>query len=61
MTNIVSTELTKEVNLRHFFVPREVVPRTMTPKMPTFDWHDNPVRSNFRHDLTEYPEWMNFA
>ena len=59
MTNIVLTELTKVVNLRHFFVPREVVPRTMLNNMLLFDWHDNPVRCHFRDDLTENPEWIN--
>jgi hypothetical protein len=61
MTSIVSTEFTREVNLRHFFVPLEVVPRTMTDKMTTFDWRDNPVSSHFRRDPTENAQNTNFG
>jgi hypothetical protein len=59
MTGTVLTEFTRKANLRHFFVPREVVPRTMTAKMPTFDWADNPVKDHFRRGLTKQPECMN--
>jgi hypothetical protein len=44
------------VNLRHFFVPREVVPRTMSERMPVFDWCDNPDMNHFCHGLTEIPK-----
>ena len=47
MTGVVLTEFTKKVNLRHFFEPREVVPRTMTATMADFDWDDNPVIDDF--------------
>jgi hypothetical protein len=53
MTGIVSTEFTQKVNLRHFFVPIEVFPRTMTATMRGFICDDNPVISLFRPDLTE--------
>jgi hypothetical protein len=53
MTGIVLTEFTKKVNLRHFFVPREVVPRTMTVTMADFDWTDNPAIDDFRQKATE--------
>jgi hypothetical protein len=53
MTGTVLTEFTTKVNLRHFFVPREVVPRTMTDRMPPFDWGDNPVIGLSCWDLTE--------
>jgi hypothetical protein len=53
MTSTVLTEFTNKVNLRHFFVPREVVPRTIPTKMLLFDWRDNPVRHCFRRDLPE--------
>ena len=59
MTSIVLTEFTNKVNLRHFFVPREVVPRTIPIKMLLFDWHDNTVMHCFRRDLTENVKWMN--
>jgi len=47
MTNTVLTEFTTKVNLRHFLVPREVVPRPMTVTMADFDWRDNPVIDHF--------------
>jgi hypothetical protein len=56
MTGIVLAEFTRKVNLRHFFVPREVVPRTMSERMPVFDWCDNPDMNHFRHGLTEIPK-----
>jgi len=37
MTSIALTEFTKAVNLRHFFVPLEVFPRTIDTKMLLFD------------------------
>jgi hypothetical protein len=48
MTGIVLTEFTRTVNLRHFFVPREVVPRSMLGKMLGFDCNDNPVIALFQ-------------
>ena len=59
MIGIVLKEFTRKVNLRHFFVPLEVVPRTMTPKMRPFDYNDNPVNDHFRSGLTENPEYVN--
>jgi hypothetical protein len=56
MTNIVSTEFTRPVNLRYFFVPREVFPRTMVMKMLLFDWADNPASYHFLLGLTENAE-----
>ena len=53
MTGVVLTELTKKVNLRHFFVPLEAFPHTMTATMRGFICDDNPVISLFRPDLTE--------
>ena len=47
MTGIVSTEFTEKVNLRHFFVPLEVFPRTITVTMRGFVCVDNPVKSFF--------------
>jgi len=55
MTGIVLTEFTKKVNLRHFFVPREGVPRSMTHKMRPIDCDDNPASGFFPADLTENP------
>lgn len=52
MTGVVMSEFTRTVNLRHFFVPLEVVPRTMPATMPAFDWDDNPVINSSRHHLT---------
>jgi hypothetical protein len=46
MTGTVLTELTKKVNLRHFFVPREAVLRTMTANMRDFVCDDNPVNAD---------------
>jgi hypothetical protein len=56
MTNTVLKEFTKTANLRHFFVPREVVPRSMTAKMLTFDCDDNPAVAYFSLNLTENME-----
>jgi uncharacterized protein len=53
MTGIVSTEFTEKVNLRHFFVPLEVFPRTMTATLRGSVGDDNPVRQLFRPELTE--------
>jgi uncharacterized membrane protein YfcA len=61
MTNAVLTEFTRTVNLRHFFVPREVVPRTMTANMRAFDCHDNPVIYHFCAGLTEDAECTTFG
>jgi hypothetical protein len=47
MIDIVLTELTFGVNLRHFFVPREGVPRTMATNMLCFVYGDNPKRADF--------------
>jgi hypothetical protein len=43
MTRVVLTEFTKKVNLRHFLVPREVVPRTMRASMQQYSCDDKPV------------------
>jgi hypothetical protein len=51
MIGIVLAEFTGTVNLRHFFVPLEVVPRTMTANILPFNCHDNPVRDYFSVDL----------
>jgi hypothetical protein len=58
MTGIVLTEFTRKVNLRHFSVPREVVPRSMPATMAAFNWNDNPNRDDFRGGLTEQPKCM---
>ncbi len=42
LTNIVSKEFTNVVNLWHFFVPQEELPRSMTGNMLRFDCDDNP-------------------
>jgi hypothetical protein len=47
MIDIVLTEFTSGVNLRHFFVPREGVPRTMAANMLGFVYGDNPERTDF--------------
>jgi hypothetical protein len=47
MTSIVFTEFTKQVNLRQFFVPQEVLRRLMTVTMLGFFCVDNPVSSFF--------------
>jgi hypothetical protein len=52
MIEIMLTEFTITANLRHFFVPREVVPRTIATNMLPFDYHDNPVSDYFRLKLT---------
>jgi hypothetical protein len=59
MIGIVLQEFTKKANLRHFFVPREVVPRTMTTNMQPFDCNNNPLSDHFRRGLTENPECAN--
>lgn len=56
MTGIVLTEPTITVDLRHFFVPREVVPRTMSAKMLPFHYNDNPVNVVFCSGLTDRAE-----
>jgi hypothetical protein len=61
MIGIVLTELTKTVNLRHFLVPREVVPRIMTSRMLAFDCDDNPVIDHFRSGLTASAKRRNFT
>ncbi len=53
MTGTVIKEFTIMANLRHFFVPREGVPRSINRKMLPFDCNDNPVVAAFRPDLTE--------
>ncbi|HEY1410662.1 MAG TPA: hypothetical protein VGF36_00900, partial [Rhodopila sp.] len=55
MTGIVLTEFTDTVNLRHFFVPREVVPRTMAANMLCFVYGGNPVKAGFLLQCDEYP------
>lgn len=40
------------VNLWHFFVPQEGIPRSMTGNMLRIDWNDNPARADFLLNLT---------
>ena len=52
MTGTVVKEFTIMANLRHFFVPREGVPRSINRKMRRFDCDDNPVFVIFCPNLT---------
>jgi hypothetical protein len=61
MTGNVLTEFTREVNMRHLFVPQEVVPRTMAGTMQAFDWNNNPVSHHFCVCLTKIAECMTFG
>jgi hypothetical protein len=47
MTNIASKHPANEAELRHFFVPREVVPGSMSGTMLEIDCDDNPVINDF--------------
>jgi hypothetical protein len=43
-----------------FFVPLEVLPRTMTTSMVRFDCHGNPVNGHFCPNLTANATCANF-
>jgi hypothetical protein len=58
MTGDVLTEFTGKVNLRHFFVPREVVPRTIEVRCRVLTGMTTLLNNHFRADLTENPECM---
>nr|WP_294543191.1 hypothetical protein [uncultured Rhodopila sp.] len=47
MTSIVSKNLANTAKLRHFLVPRVVVPRSMLSNMLQIDCDDNPVIDDF--------------
>jgi hypothetical protein len=47
MTSIVSKSSANKAKLRHFFVPRVVLPRSMSSNMLQIDCYDNPVSDDF--------------
>jgi hypothetical protein len=60
MIGTVLTDFTRTVSLQHFFVPLEVLPRTMTTSMVRFDCHGNPVNGHFCPNLTANATCANF-